>query len=228
MTVSRLIGTLALALAFQFSIPSVASADEVLDWNTIAIGRDASHRTAIPAFLQPRALAIVHASIFDALNGIERDYEPIHVDDPAPRRASRRAAVVQAAYRSLVTMFPTQAAALDIATSRRHWRRLPIRLTRSSAAATGAIRSLLPSLAWRQIIIPRGSRLSRQRSRGQMAADTASRSGYPGAESDCLQLGSARPCRRSSFRRLRASVPAGLRPSPASSTPGFHRGKARG
>ena len=37
MTVTRLIGTLALALAFQFSVPSVASADEVLDWNTIAI-----------------------------------------------------------------------------------------------------------------------------------------------------------------------------------------------
>jgi len=153
MTVSRLLGALALALAFQFSIPSVASADEVLDWNTIAIEVTQTPPTAIPAFLQPRALAIVHASIFDALNGIERAYEPIHVDDPAPRRASKRAAVVQAAYRSLVTMFPTQAAALDsdLATS--------LAAISDSADAIQRGRDwgnqvALAIVAWRQIIIP--------------------------------------------------------------------------
>ena len=153
MTFSRLIGALALVLAFQFSAPSVASADEVLDWNTIAIRTTQAAPTALPGQVQPRSLAIVHASIFDALNGIERRYEPIHVDDPAPRRASRRAAVVQAAYRALVNMFPGQAAALDAD------------LATSLAAITDSAEAIqrgrdwgdqvaLAILAWRQIIIP--------------------------------------------------------------------------
>jgi hypothetical protein len=113
MTFSRLIGAFALLVAFQFSLPSVAAADEVLDWNTIAV-RSTLVAPAIPGFLQPRSLAIVHVSIFDALNGIERRYEPFHVaSSSGPRNASRRAAVVQAAYRALVTMFPAQAAALN-------------------------------------------------------------------------------------------------------------------
>ena len=116
MTFSRLIGALALVVTFQVTMPSVAAADaadEVLYWNTVAIRTTQASPTALPGQVQPRALAIVHASIFDALNGIERKYEPIHVDDPAPRRASKRAAVVQAAYTSLVTMFNGQKAALD-------------------------------------------------------------------------------------------------------------------
>jgi hypothetical protein len=95
-------------------MPSIAAADEVLDWNTIAV-RSTLVAPAVPGFLQPRSLAIVHVSIFDALNGIERRYEPIRVSSSAaPRNASRRAAVVQAAYRALVTMFPAQAAGLNI------------------------------------------------------------------------------------------------------------------
>ena len=88
MTFSRLIGALTLVFAFQLSVssigaaPSIGAPDEVLKWNTIAISatQTATPPTpATPAFVQPRALAIVHASIFDALNGIEREYEPIHV-----------------------------------------------------------------------------------------------------------------------------------------------------
>ena len=61
--------------------------------------------------------AIVHASMFDALNGIERRYTPIHVQPDAPRGASRRAAVVQAAYTALVGLFPSQAFEADLETS---------------------------------------------------------------------------------------------------------------
>lgn len=153
MTFSRLIGALSLVLAFQFSMPSVASADEVLDWNTYAIRTTQAPPTAVPGQVQPRSLAIVHASIFDALNGIERRYEPIHVDDPAPRRASRRAAVVQAAYRALVTMFPGEATALNG------------NLATSLAAITDSAEAIqrgrdwgdhvaLAILAWRQAIVP--------------------------------------------------------------------------
>ena len=53
------------------------------------------------------------AQEFDAVNGIERRYEPLHVAAHGPREASRRAAVIQAAYASMLNLFPTQKAALD-------------------------------------------------------------------------------------------------------------------
>ena len=55
----------------------------------------------------------MHTAIFDALNGIERRYEPVFVDQTAPRGASRRAAVVAAAHRALVTLFPARTPVLD-------------------------------------------------------------------------------------------------------------------
>ena len=45
-----------------------------------------------------RVAALVQASVFDAVNGIDRRYTPIHVAPNAPAGASRRAAAVQAAY----------------------------------------------------------------------------------------------------------------------------------
>src|SRR4029453_10273728 len=51
---------------------------------------------------------IVHTAIFDAYNGIERRYTPVFVHDEAPKGASRRAAVIAAAYTALVTLFPSQ------------------------------------------------------------------------------------------------------------------------
>jgi membrane-associated phospholipid phosphatase len=57
--------------------------------------------------------AIVHTAIFDAYNGIERRYTPIFVHDEAPHRASRRAAVIAAAYTALVGLFSLRQAALD-------------------------------------------------------------------------------------------------------------------
>jgi PAP2 superfamily len=90
----------------------VAMADEVTEWNRIML--DAL--LAPPGFaasLAQRPAAIVQAAVFDAVNGIERRYTPIHVMPAAAPGASRRAAAVQAAYASLVRLFPGQAAALD-------------------------------------------------------------------------------------------------------------------
>jgi len=52
---------------------------------------------------------MVSAAVFDAVNGIERRYEPIFVPAAAPRGASKRAAAVQAAYVILLARFPSQA-----------------------------------------------------------------------------------------------------------------------
>ena len=62
-----------------------------------------------------RSAAIVQASVFDAVNGIEMPYTPAHVVPDAPRGASARAAAVQAAYASLVKIYPGQQHTFDAA-----------------------------------------------------------------------------------------------------------------
>jgi hypothetical protein len=107
----RRVVVLTVLMAVVLLAPKPIRADEVLDWNASLLR---SVRAAnVPGALQARILAIVHASIFDAVNGIERRFTPLHVDAAAPPGASRRAAVVQAAYTALVTLFPMQAAALN-------------------------------------------------------------------------------------------------------------------
>jgi hypothetical protein len=96
-------------------MPGRARADEVTDWN--AVLRRAIQTAATPGPLQGRIAAIVHVAIFDAYNGVERRYTPIHVTAEAPRGASRRAAVVYAAYTTLAALFPTQSFTADLEAS---------------------------------------------------------------------------------------------------------------
>jgi hypothetical protein len=99
--------TTALALVFAFALPGICRADEVLDWNAILLR---SVRTAgTPAPIATRVMATVHAAIFDAVNGVERRYTPIHVGGKAPKGASPRAAAVEAAYTVLTAFYPGQA-----------------------------------------------------------------------------------------------------------------------
>jgi hypothetical protein len=98
----------ALAIA---ALNGVVRADVVTDWNQIMA------QTALAAKTSPlvttRVAAIVQAAVFDAVNGIERRYKPIHVQPSAPRGASQRAAAIQAAYATLVALYPAQKDALD-------------------------------------------------------------------------------------------------------------------
>ena len=80
--------------------------DQVLEWNQVFI--DTLIATNTPNAASQRLGAIVHTAIFDAYNGIERRYTPVFVHDAAPRGASRRAAVIAAAYTALVRLFPTR------------------------------------------------------------------------------------------------------------------------
>jgi len=84
--------------------------DQVLEWNQVFI--DTLIATNTPNSSSQRLGAILHAAIFDAYNGIEQRYTPIFVHDAAPRGASRRAAVIAAAYTTLVKLFPTREAQL--------------------------------------------------------------------------------------------------------------------
>jgi hypothetical protein len=100
-----------LALA-GFALCTVAHADEVTDWNANML--TAFHTANVSPLVVTRHAALVSAAVYDAVNGIERRYEPIHVAANAPRGASRRAAAVQAAYAMLVKLFPAQKPTLDL------------------------------------------------------------------------------------------------------------------
>jgi hypothetical protein len=82
-----------------------------LEWNQIFIDTLIATNTANSS--SHRLAAIVHIAMFDALNGIERRYTPIFVQSAAPRGASRRAAVIAAAYTALVGLFPSRLSELD-------------------------------------------------------------------------------------------------------------------
>jgi hypothetical protein len=86
--------------------------DQVLEWNQIFI--DTLIATNTRNSSSQRLGATVHTAIFDAYNGIERRYTPIFVHDEAPSGASRRAAVIAAAYTALVGLFPSRKPALDV------------------------------------------------------------------------------------------------------------------
>ena len=83
----------------------------VLEWNQIFVDTLIATNTANSS--SQRLGAIVHTSIFDAYNSIERRYTPLFVTDTAPRDASSRAAVVAAAHTALVALFPTQLSTLN-------------------------------------------------------------------------------------------------------------------
>jgi hypothetical protein len=110
-----LILPLLIALAFAVvASPAVAQEehpDQVLEWNQIFI--DTLIATNTPNSSSQRLGAIVHTAIFDAYNGIERRYTPVFVTQSAPSGASRRAAVIAAAHRALVVLFPSQQPSLD-------------------------------------------------------------------------------------------------------------------
>ena len=88
-----------------------ARANDVTDWNTYLLQAGAVGGSS--PIVMSRNAAIVHASVFDAVNGIDRHYTPIHVPQAAPKHASRRAAVIQAAYASLSKIYPDQQATFD-------------------------------------------------------------------------------------------------------------------
>jgi hypothetical protein len=113
------------------------ASDQVLDW--IKITNDtalASSATVGNPVLTGRLLALVSASVFDAVNGIDPRYRPYHVRPDASRHASKRAAAVEAAYEILIQFYP------DLAQS------LTAQRDASIAALTDSPRSIEEGMNW--------------------------------------------------------------------------------
>ncbi len=81
-----------------------AASDAVLDWITIM------NNSVLSAGISPLATSRVasemSAAVFDAVNGIDPEYQSLVVKPAAPKHASKSAAAIQAAYAILVKFFP--------------------------------------------------------------------------------------------------------------------------
>ena len=107
LTLSLLITCAFIASARPLQFIALAdSPDQVLEWNQIFIDTLIATNTANSS--SQRLGAIVHTAVFDAYNGIERRYTPVYVNEKAPAGASRRAAVIAAAYTTLAGLFPSR------------------------------------------------------------------------------------------------------------------------
>jgi hypothetical protein len=107
---TRVVVTL-LAAAFALGAPGLAKADTVTDWNGALIAGLEAAKPPPPT--SARIAAIVQASMFDAVNGIERRYTPYHVYPAAAPGTSRDAAAASAAYTALVALIPSQKPLFD-------------------------------------------------------------------------------------------------------------------
>src|SRR5881392_3087145 len=99
------------AINLVSSIGTPANADVITDWNNAALNAIRAGRTAPP--IASRSLAILHVSIYDAVNGIARTHEPYLVQSVASSSASREAAASAAAHQALVNLFPASASSFD-------------------------------------------------------------------------------------------------------------------
>src|ERR1700675_4126970 len=89
---------------------SAATPDSVLEWigvmNTTVIAGGSS------PLVSSRVVALVSASVFDAVNGIDPRFRPLHVKPDPPHHASQRAAAIQAAYAICLYLYPAQSGTL--------------------------------------------------------------------------------------------------------------------
>jgi hypothetical protein len=100
-------------LVTSFCIAASAQADVVTDWNNHLLNAIRTNRTTPP--MASRQLATLHASIYDAVNGITRTHETYRVRGNVPASALTEAAAAAAAHRVMVTYYPAASATYDAA-----------------------------------------------------------------------------------------------------------------
>ncbi len=110
---SRIAVVCALMISMMAATPRLAvsaTPDPVLEW--IDIMNTTVLNATTPPFFTSRVAAMVSASVFDAVNGIDPRFRSIHVPPNAPDGASPRAAAIEAAYVILADAYQTQGPAL--------------------------------------------------------------------------------------------------------------------
>src|SRR5215469_2519055 len=93
------------------SSAALSATDPVLEWSAIMV----STTTGQSPFAQARFAAITQLAVFEAVNAVDKDFEPYLGTLTAPPGASPEAAAITAAHDVLENYFPGQATALDAA-----------------------------------------------------------------------------------------------------------------
>jgi len=92
-------------------VPAASAADVVTDYaaRAVAIGVEKQ----LPNARLTRGLAMVHVAMFEAVNAIDRRYQPYKLELVADKGASREAAAATAAHDVLVSLFPDEKSKLE-------------------------------------------------------------------------------------------------------------------
>src|SRR5580700_11024608 len=100
--------------AVQPPRPTTRPVNPVIEWNRTLLVIVRTPGAQPPTIHSTRNFAMLHAAIYDAVNNIDRDFEPYAVRHPhVSRRASAQAAADQAAHDVLISLYPAFAAMLD-------------------------------------------------------------------------------------------------------------------
>jgi hypothetical protein len=102
-----------LGASIILGVTSGARADVVTDWNQTALR--ATEIAGVPVPVQARAMSIVHAAMFDAVNAVEHKYTVYAVEAKAVPGTSAEAAAAAAAHGILERLYPPQKAITDAA-----------------------------------------------------------------------------------------------------------------
>ena len=102
---SRLAKLTAGVLGLLAQLPYQAIADEVLDWNMT--GLEATAAGGQNSIVISRTMAMMHLAVHDALNAIDRRYEPYLYEDKADPSADAGAAIAAAARDVMVDVIPS-------------------------------------------------------------------------------------------------------------------------
>jgi hypothetical protein len=98
-------------------VAASASANVITDWDEkalVAVTPMASLGGTSP-YMAQRMMGIVHIAMFDAVNSIERRYQPYRVQLPAVHTTSKEAAAAAAAAAVLATIDPKTASEMNVA-----------------------------------------------------------------------------------------------------------------
>ena len=135
--------TLMLIVAVVAASPvpvSAATPDAVLEW--IGIMNDTVLAAGTAPNVTGRVVALVSSSVFDAVNGIDPRFRPLHVRPNAPHHASRSAAAIQAAYAILLNLYPAQSVTLTN----------QLNASLAALATTEKAESIAAGVAWGQTV----------------------------------------------------------------------------
>jgi len=100
-----------LALGLVLCLSVAARADVVMEWNARADAIAADRKLTSPA--HGRVLALMHVAMFEAVNAIERRYQPYRLDLIADRNTSGDTAAAAAGHAVLSAFFPDLKRELD-------------------------------------------------------------------------------------------------------------------